>query len=206
MAAPDEADLLARCRAGDGDAWGDLFDRHYAATVRFIFQLAPQFTAEDADEVGQEAFLAVIRHLDEFDGRSAVQTWIFRIAANKARDFMEKQRAAKRGGGVAPLSLHAPDPGTGLAPDPPSPAAGPAERLLAAERHAEVHAALAALGDPCRELLELRYFGGLDYGAIGSTLGLNLKTVSSRLSRCLDRLGERLRAGEAEPTPLKPVQ
>lgn len=206
-AAPDERELLARCRAGDGEAWGELFDRHYAPAARFIFQLAPDFTAEDADEVCQEAFLAAIQRFDTFDGRSAFQTWLFRIAANKARDFADKARAAKRGGGLAPLSLHAPDPATGLAPDAPSPAAGPAEALLAAERHAEVHAALAALGEPCRELLELRYFGDLDYAALGAALGLNPKTVSSRLSRCLDRLGEILRpAAAAEPARLKPVQ
>jgi RNA polymerase sigma factor (sigma-70 family) len=41
---------------------------------------------------------------------------------------------------------------------------------------------------PCREIIELRYFGDLSYEEIGGTLKLNTKTVSSRLSKCLDRL------------------
>src|ERR1041385_8644860 len=42
-----EAQLLARCRRGDADAWDELFDRHYAAAGRFVFQLASDFTRED---------------------------------------------------------------------------------------------------------------------------------------------------------------
>jgi len=94
-----EAQLLARCRRGDADAWDELFDRHYAAAGRFVFQLASDFSREDVEEVCQEVFLLVIRNLNSFHGESQFQTWLFRIAANKARDFREKQHAAKRGGG-----------------------------------------------------------------------------------------------------------
>ena len=44
------------------------------------------------------------------------------------------------------------------------------------------------LGQPCREIIELRYFGDLSYDEISRSLNLNPKTVSSRLSKCLDRL------------------
>jgi RNA polymerase sigma factor (sigma-70 family) len=44
------------------------------------------------------------------------------------------------------------------------------------------------LGEPCREIIELRYFGDLSYEELSGTLNLNAKTVSSRLSKCLDRL------------------
>ena len=74
-----EAQLLARCRRGEPDAWDELFDRHYAAAGRFIFQLASDFTAEDVEEVSQEVFLSVIRNLDSFQGQSQFQTWLFRI-------------------------------------------------------------------------------------------------------------------------------
>jgi RNA polymerase sigma factor (sigma-70 family) len=49
---------------------------------------------------------------------------------------------------------------------------------------------VAPLGDPCREIIELRYFGDLSYEEISDELKLNPKTVSSRLSKCLDRLEE----------------
>jgi RNA polymerase sigma-70 factor (ECF subfamily) len=113
---------------------------------------------------------------------------LFRIATNKARDFREKQMAAKRGGGSVPLSLNAEDAETGLTLDPPSPAPGPDADLLTVENAALVRVALDRLEAPCREIIELRYFGDLSYEEISAELRLNAKTVSSRLSKCLDKL------------------
>ena len=184
----DEAQLLARCRQGDPDAWNALFDRHYAATARFVFQLGDELTREDVEEICQEVFLTVIQRLDAFRGESHFQTWLFRIAVNRARDFLERQRAAKRGGGQTPLSLQAEDPETGLLPDPPSGAPAPDAELLQLERVRLVREALDQLDAPCREIIELRYFGELSYEELSRALQLHPKTVSSRLSKCLDRL------------------
>lgn len=183
-----EADLLLRCRRGDTDAWNELFDLHYAAAGRFIFQLASDLTREDADEICQEAFVSVIRNLESFHGESQFQTWLFRIAANKARDFRERRNALKRGRGQEPLSLQAEDPETGLSLDPPGDLPAPDEIIMSAEKLAFVREALNGLGEPCREIVELRYFGDLSYEELSRTLKLNPKTVSSRLSKCLDRL------------------
>jgi RNA polymerase sigma-70 factor (ECF subfamily) len=183
-----EAEMLERCREGDADAWDELFDLHYAAAGRFVFQLSHDFTPEDAEEICQEAFLSVIKNLDSFHGESQLQTWIFRIAANKARDYRERRNAAKRGGGRAPVSLQAEDPESGLTLDPPASLPAPDEDLISAEQVALVHESLDQLGEPCREIVELRYFGDLSYDELSRTLNLNIKTVSSRLSKCLDRL------------------
>jgi RNA polymerase sigma-70 factor (ECF subfamily) len=185
---PEESELITRCRHGEADAWDELFDLHYAAAGRFIFQLASDFTREDAEEICQEAFLAVVKNLDAFHGESRFQTWLFRIAANKARDYREKRITAKRGGGEIPVSLQAEDLETGLAPDPPANLPGPDEMMMNAEQMAGVRAALDRVGEPCREIIELRYFGDLSYEELSATLQLNPKTVSSRLSKCLDRL------------------
>jgi len=183
-----EGQLIARCRQGDGEAWDRLFDLHYGAAGRFIFQLSPGFSREDVEEICQETFLAVIKNIHSFKGGSRLQTWVFRIAANKARDYHQRQQAAKRGGGLPPISLQAANPETGLAPDPPSPLPGPDALLLGAERGAQVARALAQLGDPCREIIDLRFFADLSYDEIGAELNLNSKTVGSRLSKCLGRL------------------
>ena len=185
-----EAELLARCRRGDADAWNELFDLHYAAARRFVFQLSPDFSSEDSEEICQEVFLSVIKNLEGFKGESRFQTWLFRIAANKARDYREKRRAAKRGGGQATLSLQAENPETGLTPDPPDPLPGPDENLINAEQLGLVRQSIDGLGEPCREIIELRYFGDLSYEELSTTLKLNPKTVSSRLSKCLDELEE----------------
>jgi RNA polymerase sigma-70 factor (ECF subfamily) len=199
MDADAEADLVARCRKGDAAAWDEMFDRHYAATGRFVFQFATDLSREDVEEICQEVFLSAVGNIESFRGGSRLQTWLFRIAVNKAHDYRERKQAVKRGAGQITLSLQDEDPETGLALDPPSPVPPPDLALLNAEHSNLVHDALAQLARPCREIIELRYFGELSYDEIGVTLELNPKTVSSRLSKCLDRLETTLRktfAGE----------
>jgi len=185
----DEAELIARCKRGEAVAWDALFDEHYAPAGRFVFQLSPDISREDADEICQEAFLSVVQNIGSFHQSSQFRTWLFRIATNKARDHLERQQAAKRGGGRLPLSLNAENE-NGQTLDPPDHLPGPDAVLLSAERMAMVRQSLDQLGDPCREIIELRYFGDLSYEEISQELKLNPKTVSSRLSKCLDQLGK----------------
>jgi len=187
MSAPGESEMLQACRKGEADAWNEMFHWHYAPAARFIQQISADFTREDVEEICQETFLTVIKNLVSFQGHSQFQTWLFRIAANKAHDYIERQRAAKRGGGLTPISLQAESP-EGLTLDPPSPAPGPDLALINAENVALMGQALSRLGRPCQEVIELRYFADLSYDEIARTLKLNPKTVSSRLSKCLDRL------------------
>jgi len=188
MSMDAESQLIDECRKGEAKAWDALFDAHYAATGRFVFQVSPCLTREDVEEVCQETFLAVIRNLGAFHGGSRLQTWIFRIASNKARDYLQRQRAAKRGGGVEAVSLQAENEENRPTMDPPSPLPGPDDNLIDAERAGQIGRALEQLEGPCREIIELRYFGDLSYEEISAALSLNPKTVSSRLSKCLDRL------------------
>src|SRR5436190_2166064 len=110
LAMDSESQLLKRCRRGEAGAWDELFDLHYHAAGRFVFQLSSTFTAEDVEEICQETFLTVINNLRTCQQNSRFQTWLFRIAANKVHDYVQKQRAAKRGGGRHPVSLQAEDP------------------------------------------------------------------------------------------------
>jgi RNA polymerase sigma-70 factor (ECF subfamily) len=188
-----ESELLARCRNGEAAAWDELFVLHYAAAGRFVYQLSSDFTREDAEEICQEVFLSVIKNLDSFQGESQFQTWLFRIAANKAKDFREKRMAGKRGGGQTVISLQAENPESGLALDPPADSPAPDELLVNAEQMLFVRESRDQLAAPCREIIELRYFGDLSYEELSAALQLNPKTVSSRLSKCLDRLEEIVR-------------
>jgi RNA polymerase sigma-70 factor, ECF subfamily len=188
MSSETEAQLIARCRQGDSQAWDTLFNLHYAATARFVFQLSPSFSTEDVEEICQDAFLAVIKNIDSFSGRSRLQTWIFRIAANKARDFHQRNQAAKRGGGQIIVPLQSEITEDGLPLQVPSPLPAPDVILLRAECAAQLGLALDQLDGPCREVIDLRYFADLSYEEIAAELKLNPKTVSSRLSKCMDRL------------------
>jgi RNA polymerase sigma-70 factor, ECF subfamily len=182
-----ETDLIDRCRRGDAAAWDVLFDQHYGATGRFIFQLSAEVTREDAEEICQEVFLAVIQNIGGFQRASQFRTWLFRIAANKTRDYLERQHAAKRGGGRVPLPLNVENE-AGQIIDPPDPLPAPDAALLTTEQMLLLRESLDQLGNPCREIIELRYFGELSYEEIGNELNMNPKTVSSRLSKCLQNL------------------
>ena len=188
MGSGTEAELIARCLAGDSAAWDEFFDAHYAAAGRFIAKLSSDLTDEDVEEICQETFLTVIHSLESFKAGSKVQTWVFRIAANKASDFRNKRNAAKRGGGQIAIPLDPYPRESGFGVDPPSTSPGPDLALLQAEKLQLIGLALDDLGDSCREVIQLRYFADLSYEEIANTLQLNPKTVSSRLSKCLDKL------------------
>ena len=119
----NDKSLLRRCRAGDGAAWDELFDHYYPVAFRFVFQLSGDFSREDTEEICQETFVAVVRGLASFDGRSAFQTWLLRIASNKAFDFRSRLVAAKRGGGLIAGLTRRQAGGGGSAFEPASPAA-----------------------------------------------------------------------------------
>ena len=189
VAAPvSEAQIIAECRAGNTAAWDSLFDKYYATVARFVFQLSGDFSREDTEEICQETFLSVVRNLSLFQGRSSFQTWLLRIAANKAMDYREKTRAAKRGGNAVHISIDGGRTDDEAPIDPPSGNPGPDALLQIAETSRLVRESLDRLGEPCREIIELRYFGDLSYDEIAAELRINPKTVSSRLSKCLDRL------------------
>ena len=186
---PADPQLLARCSAGEAAAWDDLFDRYYAVVARFVFQLSADFSHEDTEEICQETFLSVVGNLASFQAKSSFQTWLLRIATNKAMDYRQRAHAAKRGGHSVHLSLDAPSNGEHPPLDPPSARPGPDALLTQAENARLVRQSLDRLSAPCREIIELRYYGDLSYDEIAAELGLHPKTVSSRLSKCLDRLG-----------------
>ena len=101
--------------------------------------------------------------------------------------------ATKRGGGQLTVSLQLEDDEGSRLIDPPSDLPTPDAELMRGNKWKFVGEALEALGGPCQEILELRYFGDLSYKEISRELDLNEKTVSSRLSKCHGKLGVVLR-------------
>lgn len=86
----DDSDLVRRLREGDEDAFRRLVRQNHAAMTR----LARTFvkTPEAAEEVVQEAWLAVVTQIDDFEGRSSVRTWIGAIVVNRAKTRAERER------------------------------------------------------------------------------------------------------------------
>jgi RNA polymerase sigma-70 factor (ECF subfamily) len=83
-AAPaDDAALVEALRAGDEDAFVGLIRAHHSVLLRMAMTYVSSRAV--AEEVVQETWLAVLKGLDRFEGRSSLKTWIFRIASNIAR-------------------------------------------------------------------------------------------------------------------------
>lgn len=79
-----ERTLLARLRAGDEGAFGELVDKHHGALIRMAMSHVAD--REVAEEVVQDTWIAVIEGLSRFEGRSSLRTWIFGILIHKAKD------------------------------------------------------------------------------------------------------------------------
>jgi RNA polymerase sigma-70 factor, ECF subfamily len=79
----DEQHLIEALRQGDEKVFADLVDQYYASMVRIaLLYVSDPSTAED---VVQETWMAVLRGLDRFEGRSSLKTWIFTILTNRAK-------------------------------------------------------------------------------------------------------------------------
>jgi RNA polymerase sigma-70 factor (ECF subfamily) len=172
-----ERDLLARARAGDLAAFEEIVRRYqrrvYGTAVRILRR------HDLADEVAQEAFLRAFESLARFDLARPFGPWICRIAANLAISHVRSPAAREQ-----PL----PDP----APDPPSSAPGPLERILDGEARAVLHQALDELPAEQRAVFALRVFEELSYREIAAALGIQMGTVMSRLARARERLKDAL--------------
>jgi RNA polymerase sigma-70 factor, ECF subfamily len=188
---PNETELIRRCLKGDETAWSSLFDAYYDPLYCFLFRQSPFLAPEQVEDLCQETFSAVVQNLKSFQGRSGLKTWIFQIALHRYRDWLDQIMAAKRGSGKMNVSLDAEDPETGLSRQVADPGlSSPSQDVMKNERRAEIVESLKELGGDCEEIIRLRYFGDLSYEEISEQLKLNIKTVSSRLSKCLSKLRE----------------
>ena len=173
-----ESELVERCRNGDRGAQHEV----YARTSQPIYRLLLRMTGnpDDALDLAQETYLRAFAQMHRFDGRSALGTWLYRIAVNQAlqRRRSEATRAGPRAMPVQGRAWSAFDghaPCQGLATD-------------ASDARLDVADALAALSPDDRAILLLRYQTGLDYRTIAEVTGCPAGTVASRLNRARGRV------------------
>jgi RNA polymerase sigma-70 factor (ECF subfamily) len=184
--------LIERLRAGDPTALEALLASHEARVYRVARGITGN--AADAEEVVQDVFLAVLRRIGDFEGRSALGTWIYRIAANTALN----KRRGKRLELEVPLEEHLPafeDDGhrqgdrSYLLADW---SRRPDEELLAEESRAALQQAIDALPSAYRAVLVLRDVEELSNEEAAAALGESLASVKSRLHRARMALREQL--------------
>ena len=177
-----DLDLDLAQRHGRGDVRA--FDEVYSRYAVMVFNLALRLSgdADEAADLTQEIFLRVFRHLDSFSGRSALKTWIFRVALNHCRERLSRFRPVIQPIGEAADGAEA---GAACLADPRR---GPEELAVAADLSRQVANALALLPPPFREAVVLRDLQGLAYEEIAAVLGVRVGTVRSRIARGREQL------------------
>jgi RNA polymerase sigma-70 factor (ECF subfamily) len=165
-------DLVRRLRSGDESAFAEVVGAYHASMVR----LARSFVSSQAvaEEVAQETWLAVLRGIDGFEGRSSLKTWIFRILANRARSTGARdQRVVPVDlGDEASVDRRRFDEG-GAWSDPPAHWSDElVERLSSGSFLAQVQSALALLPEGQRAVVTLRDLDGLSSKEVCDVLGI----------------------------------
>ena len=169
-------DIVARCQAGDVNAFETLYRQHAPR----IFSLAARMagSAEDGEDLLQEIFLQAYRKLGGFKGESAIGTWLYRLALNHCLDYVRSRQAR--------MSKLTETLDTTTSFEPAARRDTPIARL-------DLERALERLPDGCREAFVLHDVEGYDHKEVGRMLGIAEGTSKSQVFKARLKLRGLLR-------------
>jgi RNA polymerase sigma-70 factor, ECF subfamily len=164
-----DAELMARVRAGDREAFADLVDRHKDAVVNYLTRISG--SRDRAEDLGQETFLRLFRSAGGYVEQGFLRAYLFRIATNLVRSEERRERRQRLlmpllGGGESDRSEPVAHSG-----------------LLRKELQRELNEAVARLPLRCRVPLVLHEIEGWSYADIAAELSCREGTIKSRIHR-----------------------
>ncbi len=182
-----DRELLLRLRSGDERAFVVLVERYHEPMVRLAASFVPSRAV--AEEVVQDTWLAVLRGLGGFEGRSSLKTWLFRILVNRARTTGSREQrsvpVADPGPAVDPSRFG----GGGAWADPPEHWIEAAERRMEAGKLADrIRAWIDGLPARQREVVLLRDVEGMSSDEVCAVLALTEGNQRVLLHRGRSRL------------------
>ncbi len=187
--------LIGQALEGDREA----LDKVLASCRHRLFWQALRIVGnpEDAEDALQDAFLNAVRHLNQFEGRSKLSTWLVRVATNAALMVRRSRHTYREASledwqsnddGKAPLEI--PD----LRPDP--------EQVCSlSELGALLNEQFNLLSPGLRSAFQLRFNDGLSCVEAGKSLGISVSAVKSRVRRARRQLAESLNHAYRGPVP-----
>lgn len=176
---PDDAAVLRRASDGDEDAFRLLVDRHGRSLYRLAYRMTG--SAEDAEDVVQDAFVRAHRQMHQFEARAHVATWLYRIAFNCAVDHLRRRRIREVPSDTAVMD-HA---------DTRHPGAD--ELVYASEIGARVQSALGTLSPQERAAFLLRHEQGGSIEDICRALHVNTNAAKHAVFRAVKKMRAALR-------------
>jgi RNA polymerase sigma-70 factor, ECF subfamily len=182
MSAAELADVLTQVRAGDSEAWGELYGLYAPAIFRFCRRAL--HTREDAEDATTEIFMKVRQKLGTYDSTRPFTAWLYKVASNHCWDSLRRRRIRQdlETGDLETLPLEHPDPSQ-------------LEKLQLDHDSKHVRAGLAKLPDRARMALVLRYYSEMSYDEIADTLGVRRAFVGVLLLRARHQLRDVLAEG-----------
>ena len=186
--------LLRRAQSGDPEA----FERLMEPLEQLVWRVCWHYTGnrEAAEDCGQEAMIRIWRNLANYRGECALESWVYRIAANCCMDWLRKK---KRDWSVSM------EPMVEQGFDPADDAPGTEAQVVAKDERQRLREAIALLPEDQREALILTQLEKVPYEEAARALGVSEGTVKSRVNRAKARLKEILSA-ERELSPPGNVQ
>jgi len=178
------AELVARARDGNHDAWAQIYTQFAPGIFRFCRRAMP--SREDAEDATSEVFLKVRSKLDQYDLSRPFNAWLYRVAANQCWDLLRRRRVRQdlETGDIESMPLEHADPGQ-------------LERLISEKSREDVRKALEQLPSRARMALTLRYYSEMNYDEIAETLGVRRAFVGVLLLRARHQLREVMERGAA---------
>jgi RNA polymerase sigma-70 factor (ECF subfamily) len=174
-------------RVGDRREFARLVDAYSGLLYRLALKMLGNAT--DAEDALQNTFLKAFQHMDQFEGRSSLSTWLYRIASNEALMQLRKQRPETTFSDMSAEDEEDQNYDPVQITDWPS---LPEEELLSAEAHTALDRAIEHLPEKLRIVFVLRDIEDLSIQETSQVLGLSETAVKTRLLRARLRLREEL--------------
>ncbi|MGC1417860.1 MAG: sigma-70 family RNA polymerase sigma factor [Candidatus Acidiferrum sp.] len=181
----ETTEAVARARAGDAEAWGQIYREMGPAIFRFCRRALP--TREDAEDATMEIFSKLWEgKLSQYDETRSFSAWLYRVAANHCWDILRRRkiRQDKETEDIDNVPLEHPDPSQ-------------LDRLIEQKTSEEVRHALDKLGARARMALVLRYYSDMSYDEIADALGVRRAFVGVVLLRARHELRQALEGKSA---------
>jgi len=183
---PSETFSLEALRNGDRAEFARMVEAYYTMIYRLSVKMVGN--PQDAEDILQETFIKAYRHLKDFDGRSSLSTWLYRVATNEALMFLRRKRPEQ-------ISIDEPvntDEGEVEPVQVVDWCCLPEQELLSSEARLHLDRAVEELSPSLRVVFVLRDIQGLSTQETAEVLNLSETAVKTRLSRARLRLREEL--------------